>query len=374
MSEIKNVLIVGGGIGGLCAAIALRREGFNVDLVELKSEWTVYGVGIIQQSNVVREMSRLGVLDKYLDAAYAFEDVAMYTTAGHQLVRIPGERLAGPQYPANVGISRLALHQVLSDTAIELGAKVRLGVTVERFEQDEQGVDVALTDGSSGRYDLLVGADGLYSTVRGMLFGDKYQPRFTGQGVWRYNFPRDPSIDHLAAFVGAEGNAGLVPLAENLMYMYVTSEEPGNPHYKTEELAQQMRERLKGFDGLIGGLREQITDDKAVVYKPLEVVFVNEDWYKGRVMIIGDAAHAATPHLGQGAGMAIEDALVLSLELKGNDPLENKLQRFMQRRFERCKFIAEKSILAGDKEMEKDQSFDRVGLTIQMLHLTAQPI
>ena len=90
MDSVNNVLIVGGGIGGLCAAIALRRKGIAVDLVELKTEWTVYGVGIIQQSNVVREMHRLGLLDAYLDAAYAFEDVAIYTTEGQQLARIPG--------------------------------------------------------------------------------------------------------------------------------------------------------------------------------------------------------------------------------------------------------------------------------------------
>lgn len=374
MSDIRKVLVVGGGIGGLCAAIALRRDGFEVDLLELKSEWTVYGVGIIQQSNVVREMARLGVLEGYLDAAYAFEDVGMYTTQGQQLVRIPGQRLAGPQYPANVGISRLALHEVLSRTAIELGANVRLGVTVETLTQDDSGVDVTLTDGGYGRYDLVVGADGLYSTIRGMLFGDKYQPRFTGQGVWRYNFPRDPSIDHLAAFVGPEGNAGLVPLATNLMYMYVTSEEPGNPRFEMDQMAETMRDRLKGFDGLIGSLRDQIVDDSQVVYKPLEVVFIKENWFKGRVLIIGDAAHAATPHLGQGAGMAIEDAIVLADELDGQGSLEQKLQRFMERRYERCKFIAESSVLAGDKEMERDQSFDRVGLTMKMLHLTAQPI
>ena len=113
MSEVDKVLIVGGGIGGLCAAIALRREGVSVDLVEIKSDWTVYGVGIIQQSNVVREMARLGVLDRYLDAAYSFEDVGIYDLEGKPLARIPGQRLAGPQYPANLGISRLALHKVL---------------------------------------------------------------------------------------------------------------------------------------------------------------------------------------------------------------------------------------------------------------------
>lgn len=374
MSEVNKVLVVGGGIGGLCAAIALRRQGVAVDLVEIKSDWTVYGVGIIQQSNVVREMARLGVLDRYLDAAYAFEDVGIYDLQGSPLARIPGQRLAGPQYPANVGISRLALHQVLSSTAIELGAEVRLGLSVDAFDQDEEGVDVTFTDGSRGRYALLVGADGVYSKIRGMLFGDKYTPRFTGQAVWRYNFPRDPSIDHLASYMGPGGNAGLVPLSDNLMYMFSTSHEPENPWYETSQLAELMRDRIANIGGLVGQLREQITDSSKVVYKPMEVLFVDEPWFKGRVLLIGDAAHATTPHLGQGAGMAIEDALVLSLELAGEGSLQAKLERFMARRFERCKFISEKSVLAGDREMARDQTFDRIGLTKQMLKLTAEPI
>jgi 2-polyprenyl-6-methoxyphenol hydroxylase-like FAD-dependent oxidoreductase len=374
MSADNKVLIVGGGIGGLCAAIALRRKGIEVDLVELKAEWTVYGVGIIQQSNVVREMAKLGVLDGYLDAAYAFEDVTINTTSGQQLARIPGQRLAGPQYPANVGISRLALHKVLSETAIELGSAVRLGLSVENLEQDAEGVDVLFTDGSRGRYSLVVGADGLFSKMRGMLFGDKYQPRFTGQSVWRYNFPRTAGIDHLANYQGPAGNAGLVPLADDLMYMFLTSHEPSNPWMDQASLAEEMRKRLSGFAGLIGELREQITDSSQVVYKPLEVVFVDEPWYQGRVLLIGDAAHATTPHLGQGAGMAIEDAIVLSEELTFGGDVEVQLQRFMSRRFERCKFIAQSSILAGDKQMNYDPSFDPIALVKQMLARTAEPI
>ncbi|MFI8643350.1 FAD-dependent oxidoreductase [Pseudomonas iridis] len=374
MSAVNNVLIVGGGIGGLCAAIALRRKGIAVDLIELKSQWTVYGVGIIQQSNVVREMAKLGVLDGYLDAAYAFEDVAIYGPGGQQLARIPGQRLAGPEYPANVGISRLALHNVLSTTAMGLGANVRLGLSVESLSDRGDSVEVVFTDGTDGTYDLVVGADGLFSKVRELLFGDTYQPRFTGQSVWRYNFPRAAQIDHLANYQSAAGNAGLVPLAGNLMYMFLTSHEPANPWMDPATLAEQMRQRLQGFSGLIGELREQITDSSQVVYKPMEVIFVDEPWNRGRVLLIGDAAHATTPHLGQGAGMAIEDAVVLSEELTAGGSVEQQLERFMARRFARCKFISESSVLAGDKEMQQDRDFDRIGLVKQMLARTAEPI
>ena len=106
----------------------------------------------------------------------------------------------------------------------------------------------------------------------------------------------------------------------------------------------------------------------------MEVVFVNEPWYRGRVLLIGDAAHATTPHLGQGAGMAIEDAIVLSEELTAGGDLEQQLQRFMARRFERCKYISENSIMAGEREMARDATFDRIGLTKAMLKLTAEPI
>ncbi|MFS2092998.1 FAD-dependent oxidoreductase [Pseudomonas sp. Pseusp11] len=374
MKAVKKVLIVGGGIGGLCAAVALRRQDIEVDLVELKTQWTVYGVGIIQQSNVVREMAKLGVLDGYLDAAYAFEDVTINTTAGELLARIPGQRLAGPEYPANVGISRLALHQVLSETTIALGASIRLGLSVQTLEQVDEAVDVLFTDGSRGCYDLVVGADGLYSQMRGLLFGEQYRPRFTGQSVWRYNFPRAAGIDHLATFQGPAGNAGLVPLGRDQMYMFVTSHEPANPRMDAATLATQMRQRLSGFTGLIGELREQIRDSDRVVYKPLEVVFVSEPWYRGRVVLIGDAVHATTPHLGQGAGMAIEDAVVLGEELVASGRVEQQLERFMARRYERCKFISESSVLAGEKEMAHDSRFDRIGLVRRMLEVTAEPI
>lgn len=374
MNKFGKVLIVGGGIGGLCSAIALRRQSIEVDLVELKTEWTVYGVGIIQQSNVVREMAKLGILDAYLDAAYAFEDVGIYTVNGTPLVRIPGQRLAGPDYPANVGISRRALHDVLTDKAINLGTQVSLGVSVERFEQDAEGVDVLFTNGERSRYELVVGADGLYSKVRTLLFGDKYKPTFTGQSVWRYNFKRRPEIDHLANYQGPSGNAGLVPLADDLMYLFTTSHEPGNPWMPEDTLAAELRHRLEGFGGLIAELREQITENEQVVYKPLEAVFVNEAWHQGRVLLIGDAAHATTPHLGQGAGMAIEDAVVLGEELVREGTVLEKLARFEKRRFERCKYISEKSLYACEKEMQHDKDFDRIGLVREMLELTATPI
>lgn len=210
MPSANRVLIVGAGIGGLSTAIALRQIGIAVDVIEVQPRLTVYGVGIIQHGNVVREMARLGLLEKYLDRAFSFEDVVQYNAQGEFIARVQGHRLAGSRYPANVGISRLELHRVLIASARELGARLQFGQTIEQLEQSAQHVDVTLTDGSHTAYDLVVGADGVHSKVRVALFGDQVRPRYTGQSVWRHNFVRAPEIDHLATFAGPHGTPGFV--------------------------------------------------------------------------------------------------------------------------------------------------------------------
>jgi 2-polyprenyl-6-methoxyphenol hydroxylase-like FAD-dependent oxidoreductase len=191
--------------------------------------------------------------------------------------------------------------------------------------------------------------------------------------VWRYNFPRPPEIDHLAAFNGPDRSAGLVPLSKELMYMYVTSFEPGNPWMPEDRLHLLMQERIQQFGGWIGELRPRITDPAKVVYKPMETVMVPAPWFRGRVVLIGDAAHSATPHLGQGAGIAIEDALVLGEELNSSGPIETRLERFMKRRFERCKYVVERSAQLGEWQMQ-GVSVDNGKIVDEMLEITSQPI
>ncbi|MFD1470067.1 FAD-dependent oxidoreductase [Hymenobacter caeli] len=366
----NKVLVVGGGIAGLSLAISLRKSGVAVDIVELKKEWTVYGVGIIIQSNVMRAFNELGVLDKFMDRAYPFEVVTVESPRGEMVM--PGHRLAGPQYPPNCGVSRPALHKVLTSTALETGTNVRLGVTLASYTETEHNITATFTDGSTGTYDLIVGADGTYSKVREMIFPE-VKPRFTGQAVWRYNFPR--SVDHLANYIGRDGlAAGLCPLAEDLMYMYCTSNEPTKPRIADEDLAAQMRDRLKGHTGgIIAELRDQITENKGVVYRPMEVVFVPEKWYKGRVVLIGDAAHSTSPHIGQGAGISVEDALVLGEELVKDQPLQTSLDNFMTRRYARCKMVCDVADQIGEWEMAGTMG-DRNKLTAEAQQALAQPL
>ena len=367
-----NILIIGGGIGGLCAAIALRQKGHKVEIIEKDPEWSVYGVGIIQQANVVRAVHQLGILDNYLDAGFGFDFVEMYRPDGQMVARIPAPKLA-EGYPANVGINRPALHKVLGDAAINAGASIRLGVTAKGIEETEAGVHVVFSDGTEGEYDLVVGADGVMSDTRRKLFPDYPDLVFAGQAVWRYNLPRPKDMDALRAFEGEIG-VGLVPLSEAECYMYVTTPEPDSPRYPVEGIAAKMREKLKNACPWIKQMAEQITDDEGVVYRPLSWHFKEGDWHKGRVVLLGDAVHGTTPHLGQGAGMAIEDGLVLADELEKHHDLETAFQAYRDRRYDRCKFIVDASVSVCDFQMGRRGPIDYAQLTRDMFAETAQPI
>jgi 2-polyprenyl-6-methoxyphenol hydroxylase-like FAD-dependent oxidoreductase len=370
--KASRILIIGGGIGGLTSAIALGRQGHEIEVIERDPDWAVYGVGIIQQGNVVRAMKELGIIDDYLEAGFGFDQVDVYIPTGAHVASIPMPKLV-PGYPAGVGIGRRALHKVLGDRAIEAGAKVRLGITATSFDDDGEGVTVAFSDGATGRYDFVIGADGVYSQTRQAIFPKAPGPEFTGQSVWRYNFERPADVISLRAYEGPIG-VGLMPLSDSLMYMFITTPEPGNPRYPHEKLAAAMRSKLDGLAPAIAALGEGITDNDEVVYKPLEWLMLEGDWHKGRIVLLGDAVHATTPHLGQGAGMAIEDSIVLADELSKADTPEDAFRAFRERRFKRCDYIVRSSLAICRSQLGEGPRVEQAKATADMFHVVAEPV
>ncbi len=367
-----NTLVIGGGIGGLTAAIALRQKGHRVTVIERDPDWSVYGVGIIQQSNVIRAMASLDLLDDYLAAGVPFDFIAIHSPDGTKVAEVPAPRLA-EGYPANVGIGRPALHKVLGDRTKASGAEVRLGVVANKIEDRGHCVRVTLSDGEVAEYDIVVGADGVYSDTRRKIMPDAPQPEFTGQSVWRYNFKRPADLNALHVYNGPIG-IGLVPISVELMYMYITTPEPDRPHYLTNGIASTMRAKLAMAAPQIKALAGAITDDEGVVYRPLEQMMLYGDWHNGRVVLLGDAVHATTPHLGQGAGMAIEDSLVLADELSRHETPEAAFRAYRDRRFDRCKYIVEKSLAICHGQLGKGPPVDNAEATKEMFKIVAQPI
>ena len=270
-------------------------------------------------------------------------------------------------------VSRRAMQKVLGEAAKEAGAEVRLGITADAIENNGDTVRVRFSDDSEGVFDLVVGADGVYSQTRAMVFPEAEAPQFTGQAVWRYNLPRPAALDALQVYNGRIG-AGLVPISADTMYMYLTTAEPGNPRYSHDQLAADMRTKTESCAPAIRELAKQITNNDEVVYRPLEALLVEGAWHKGRVVLLGDAVHATTPHLGQGAGLAIEDSLVLADELARHDDIETALTAYRDRRFERCAYIVRSSLAICKGQLGQGPLVDNANATAEMFAVTAEPI
>ncbi len=351
MASVNRVLIVGGGIGGLCTAIGLARAGIASEVIEIKRDWTVYGVGIIQPSNQLRALAELGLADTCVQRGWGFQGWEFYDEAGHLHARVPNSSLLGPDYPPINGIARPVLHEILTTEARRLGVAVRLGLTVDAIDDSDSTLAVRFSDDTCGHYDVLIAADGAYSKLRSMTFPETAAPAFNGLCVWRHNFRRPAGMMWGSVHYAPHAKAGLVPMSQDFMYMFLVTAEPGNPKMPATEMHTLMRDRLREFRGLIGELREQIVDPGSVVYRPMEPMLLAAPWYRGRVILIGDAAHATTPQLAQGASIAIEDAALLSALLSQDRSLQDLFAEFMRRRFERCKFVVDTSLKIGRCEV-----------------------
>jgi len=347
--QVKKVLVIGAGIGGLGAAAALARRGVEVDVVELRKNAEVYGVGINQPANSLRALRSLGVLDEILAVGFAYDRNTFYDWQGNLIVDCPSA--LGGDVPANTALSRRDLHRILIGAAESAGAKITYGATVEDHREADGHVNVTLSDGRMDAYDLVVAFDGLRSPMRQRLFGTEHEPVFTGYSVWRLTLPRPAEVSNTQLFQGDHTKAGFIPLNQDSMYLLHVTEETGNPYMPAEQMGDMLKERLGGYGGIIGEIRDGITSSDGIVYSPLSEVMLPSPWFKGRVIVLGDAAHACAPHLTQGAGMALEDAVVLAEELENTDrTVAESLSAFMARRFDRVKLVQDVShgILFGE--------------------------
>jgi len=352
-----RVLIVGSGIAGQVLACALAKRGIACDLIELKPAFDVIGAGLYLQSNALRALADIGVVDQIVRSGFPLS--GDYTLVGDVLGNILARprypRIAGPEVPCMVPIRRRALHAVLAAAVAREHGPPRMGLTVEAIDDRlGQPVDVRFSDGSTGRYGLVVGADGIRSRVRTLIFPG-VEPQFSGFANWRVILPRPPVIDRPFWLMGAGRSIGVIPIAVDLVYMAGVSKEPGNPRHAPEDLPTLYRRRFADFGGPIPALLDQIRAPQQVVYTPIEEVHLPPPWHRGRVVLIGDAAHAGTPFWAQGASMAIEDAVLLAALLEAGlappaaspEALQAVLARWMGKRLDRCLFVQRGSLETG---------------------------
>lgn len=350
MSSVKKVLIVGGGIGGLSAGIGLGKAGFDVTIAELQPEFNVYGVGIIQQANALRALDALGVTDEAMRRGWPYGKVKMCAPNGHMFAEAGTPPIG--RFPSHNGISRKILHDVLFEAATAAGVQFKMGITADQLNNNEQSVEVVFTNGEAASYDLLIAADGVNSKVRTMEFG-MYKPEYVGLSVWRYPFKRPQGLDTGYMYFGKKSKIGIIPMTADACYMFIVSAEGDNyKNFTEEELLNKCRGYMQEYPvAMVQELIAQVTDAKLVNYRPMETLHMQAPWYKNRVVVIGDAAHATIPQLGSGAALAIEDAVVLTELLQTEQAVPQILEAFMQRRYERCKMVVEASETLGRWEL-----------------------
>jgi len=374
-APVNKVLIIGGGFSGMAAAIELRKRGVGVDLVEIDPGWRSYGAGISLGGATMRALVQLGVIEAYLAEGAASDGVAIHIPTGQKVAELPTPRLAGPDVPGNGAIMRPALARILADATRASGANVRLGCTFARIEQDAGGVDVSFTDGTTGRYDLVIGADGLYSKVREAVFPDAPKPQYSGQGVWRAVLPRPADIDGTMMWLGPKIKPGLNPVSKDEMYLFVTEDRATNDYIDAAEFLQRVKALLAPFpDPRLQRVRDALNEDSQIIYRPLESLLMPSPWYKGRVVLIGDTVHATTPHMASGACIGIEDALVLADELSKAGSVDQALDRYLARRWERCRMVVQNSGRLGEIEIAGGDKEEHARIMRATLSALAAPI
>jgi len=366
MPKALDILIIGGGISGCSAAIALSDRGHRVRIVERQPEWRFQSSGIFVYANGLVSMAALGLLNEIVAAGFAVDD-GRNLYLDHHGDPITETRYPTPdaaRMPAILGIKRAEMHRVMAGRVAELGVPLRLGTTVDRIVQDAAGVTVTLSDGSRERHDLVVGADGVRSATRAQI-GIDLAPRHTGFGVWRSVHRRPPDLTDKIMMMGPAKRFGIMPISEDKLYTFGTVAEPGDAYFPPDTWPDEMRARFAEFEGPARTFLDALGPDSETLYTAVEEVVLPLPWHRGRVVLIGDAAHAATPFMGQGGAMAMQDAVVLAEALDRVDDIGAALTAFGAARHPVCRFVQDASRAVGEagaKEAAGDLAARNAGL------------
>jgi FAD-dependent urate hydroxylase len=329
MRQIR-ILIVGAGLAGLATARALAHGGFSAEVIERQPGWREAGTGIYLPANATRALRALGLEQAVSETAAVISRQLVNDDRGRLLVEVDLAELWNG-IGSCLALRRADLHAVLLDGARDV--PLRLGTEIRALREQDGTVSVERGDGTAGEYDLVIGADGIRSTVRRLAFGGDAVARPVGQVGWRFLTACPAEITTWSVMLGRRTAFLMVPIGNGRVYCYCdVVSSSGEDHH--EDLGRLFSGYAEPVPTLLGSVPE-----RDLVHRSTIEEVALDAWVRGRVVLVADAAHATSPNMAEGAAMALEDALVLAACLQRHEAMPAALSDFEARRHPRTDWV-----------------------------------
>ncbi len=335
---MKKFIIIGGGIGGLTAALTLQKSGHSVQVFEAACVLEPVGAGLGVGSNALRALYDAGVGEQVEALGNRLDILDFYDADGQLLNEMSLTELAEKHQVNNVTIHRADLHKTLQ--AALLPNTIHLNKTCVDVYQDEEKAVVKFADGTVAEADYVIAADGIHSSIRQSVNANA-TVRYSGYTCWRgvVSHATNPHGSHTSTELWGRGERfGIVPLQRNRVYWFacLNAERQAKKYtrFKVEDVARQFADFPAEVTDLV-----LATKENHLLHHDIEDIRPLNKFVYGRIILLGDAAHATTPNMGQGAGQAMEDAIVLANCFNTFERADDALHRYEQKRVKRTKKI-----------------------------------
>lgn len=336
--------ILGAGIAGLTTAIALQKIGIKAQVFEAAPDIKPLGAGLLLAANAVKAYQHLGIAEKMVERGRLLPTFVIFDQAGRSITQADAGAISQKYGLHNFAIHRAALHEAL---LTELDAEqIITGKRAMGFEKNEDNITIQFQDGATIATDYLIVADGIHSSVRRQLLPDA-TPRYAGYTCWRAVVDAgDLKLSAASETWGTDGRFGIVPLTDNRIYWFACINAAANDATMRRYTVEDLQRHFGHYHAPVAQILAQ-TRDEDLIWNDIIDLKPLKNFAFGNMVLIGDAAHATTPNMGQGACQAIEDAVILADEMAKNSNPALAFRAFEQRRLKRTHYIVNNSRALG---------------------------
>lgn len=366
-----RVCVIGAGLAGLCCALAAASRGLRVQLLDDAAQPRALAAHIEVVPSMLRDLVALGVGDDCVRAGFPYRGIDLIDRHGRHLHELPTERLAGPRFPAALGIRHDELHRLLERAALTRGVELRRAARVQAVHEHAGVAQVEIDDGESVEADLVVLAVGAGSALPLALFPHARPASELPQSWWYALLPRPVDLDRpLIAYGDAGWRAVLVPVRHDQAGLSLTGRSVAPAGTAPPE---HLRRALAAFAPRVRALAPRLDETTPITRRPARATLLEAPWHHGAVLAVGDCAHALPPHFGQAAAQAVEDACVLADLLAAGDGRSAVFEAFERRRAARVRRVHEITTTAARWDLQPDSAADLNLLMERLARTVAQP-